>query len=155
MIPKELWREIDQIGVLTIDPDKTIANMEKIFGILPDKRSRSLSGPDSGWYRGLPRDAEIEMLFYQFDNIHIEVIYPKSGNSIHKEYLEKRGTGLYHIRFNVSDYDEAVKFFYDKGYEPAMEGNSANTPGAKWCYYDFFEELGYYVEIINLKQLND
>ena len=153
MIPEKLFTEIDQIGVLSIDPEKTVKMMELVLGLKPTKINRSLPGKSEGLYRGLPRNAEIEMIFYYFDNIHIEIIYPKSGSSIHNEYLEKRGTGLYHIRLNVSDFDAALNHFKERGFEPAMSGESVNTPGAKWCYYDFFDELGYYIEVINLKEL--
>ena len=153
IVNSELFRYIDQIGVLTVDPEKTMKNMEMLFGIKPTKFGHSLRGNACGYYRGMPRDAEIEMIFYQFENVHIEIIYPKDGKSIHNEYLEKRGTGLYHIRFNVDNFEETIAWFKERGYEPVMGGDSANVPGAKWCYYDFFDELGYYVEIINLREV--
>jgi len=153
MQAKELFSYIDQIGVLTIDGEKTIANMKKIFGLEPNRFGKALPGTNSGYYRGQPRNAEIDMIFYDFDNCHIELIYPRAGKSIHDEYLEKHGTGIYHLRFDVPDFEAAIKHFKDRGYEPAMGGESSNTKGAKWCYFDFFDELGYYVELINLREI--
>ena len=149
----EIWDMIDQIGVLTVDPEKTIQQMEMVFGLDPTEVIHVKPGKQKGFFRGAPRNASVDVLHYQIGAVDLEVICPKSGESIHQEYLEKHGTGLYHIRFNVKNYDLAVAEMEKQGFPPVMNGESSQIGGARWAYFDTEPVLGYYIEIINLREI--
>lgn len=150
----DCWTEIDQIGVLSDDIEKTIETMRQIFGLEPTKRIDVAPGSGDSYYRGKPRYAGTTIVFYRIGNIDLEIICPTAGESLHHEYLKKHGTGLYHIRYNVENYDAVLESMARRGFEPAMEGISSTGSGAKWAYFDTEPQLGYYIEIGNGKTLN-
>ena len=150
----DCWDEIDQIGILSDNIEKTIETMRQIYGLEPTNRIDVEPGSGTSYYRGKPRYAGTTIVFYRIGNIDLEIICPTAGKSLHDEYLEKRGTGLYHIRFNVEHYDAVLENMAHRGFEPAMQGVSATGSGAKWAYFDTEPQLGYYIEITNSKALN-
>lgn len=152
-LPQELWNKIDQIGIIGRDADKVINSMRMIFGLEPTKRVSSDPSRTDAFYRGHPRTLGADIVFYRIGDIDLEIICPKEGMSLHHEYLAKHGEGLYHIRFNVKSYDEAVKAFGNSGYVPAMHGVSLIDPRMRWAYFDTEPQLGYYTEIINQREV--
>lgn len=152
-VPKELWSRIDQIGIVGRDAETVIASMRTIFGLEPTKRIQTSADRTDAFYRGRPRVLCADLIFYRIGEIDLEVICPTAGASLHHEYLEKHGEGLYHIRFDVESFDEAVQAMMDRGFPPAMHGASASNSAARWAYFDTEPQLGYYVEIINLREL--
>ena len=150
---ESLWSKIDQIGIVGKDASRVIAAMEAIFGMKPTKQLKSSPDRTDAFYRGKPRVMGADMIFYRIGDIDLEIICPTEGQSLHHEYLEKHGEGLYHIRFDVDSYDDAVAAMTANGFPPAMNGISATGSGAKWAYFDTEPQLGYYVEIINMREL--
>ncbi|WP_300692530.1 VOC family protein [uncultured Oscillibacter sp.] len=153
-IPKELWSRIDQIGIVGRDAESVIASMRTIFGLEPTKHIQISADKTDAVYRDKPRVLCAHLIFYRISDIDLEIICPTAGASLHHEYLEKHGEGLYHIRFDVESFDEAVRAMTERGYPPAMYGTSANNSSAQWAYFDTEPELGYYIEIINLREIH-
>lgn len=149
----DVWDVIDQVGVVTDDFEKTLQKMKLIFGLDPTQVIHVAPGKQKGYFRGAPRDASVDIAHFQINATDLEVICPRQGKSLHQEFLEKNGSGLYHIRFNVKDYERAVNEMEKRGFPPVMNGESSQTNGARWAYFDTEPELGYYIEIINLREM--
>jgi 4-hydroxyphenylpyruvate dioxygenase-like putative hemolysin len=148
----EIWDVIDQVGVVTDDIDKMLQQMQLIFGLTPTQVIHVAPGKQEGYFRGKPRNASVDIAHFQVGELDLEIICPKQGESLHREFLEKHGSGLYHIRFNVKNYDEAVSEMEKRGFPAVMNGASSQINGARWAYFDTEPKLGYYIEIINLRE---
>ena len=87
----------DQIGFVVNDLEQAIAQYQPIFGEF-SRMDASVTAAD---YRGSPADAELKLAFAQSGQLQIELIQWVSGDSPHKEFIDKAQQGMHHIRFNV------------------------------------------------------
>lgn len=146
--------EIDQIGVICSDLEKTKDAMKNIFG---------LETPEVDYqkdyeliYRGSTEFATAKVCAYRYFNVELEFIQPVGeGKTAWHDYLKMGQYGLHHIRFNVSNYQEAYLALKEKGLEVWIEGEGTGSPGLKYAYFDGLETLGFVIEIINWKEITD
>ena len=47
------------------------------------------------------------------------------GESLWKDFLDKNGNGLHHIRFNISDHEAVKKEMIEKGVDTYLSGDSS------------------------------
>src|SRR5690349_17055464 len=97
-----------------------------------------------GTYLGKPGDFCFDLYLAYSGNTMIELIQPKSGNSIYRDFLETRPEGgVQHIAFTLpeSDLDMAIAELNSKGY-PVAQG--LTLPVARVAYFDTRKEIGVY-----------
>ena len=141
--------KLDQIGFVVKDIFSFSKKLEKLFGIGP---FRIVEWPIEGIdpeskHRGEYTSWKKYLGFTDTGNIKLELIQPIEGDSIFKEFLEKHGPGLHHLRFTVKDFDGAVNEFRDMGYELVASGNGVHE-GSRWAFFDTCEDLeGLLVEL--------
>jgi methylmalonyl-CoA/ethylmalonyl-CoA epimerase len=140
-----------QLGIVVKDLDKTLSYLKECFGITPFQTG---IWPPEGkkelprYYYGKPSDFTAKMAFVDMGNIELEIIQPLSGANIYFDFIEKKGEGLHHIRFNVPDNDEFTERMSQNGIGVTQWGMGLR-PGTKWIYYDSEDALGFIVESIN------
>ncbi|MEM1818700.1 MAG: VOC family protein [Sulfolobales archaeon] len=78
-----------------------------------------------------------------------ELIEPKDDVSIYAEFLRKHGEGLHHIALGVDDYDEAMKFFREKGHIVLQGGTWF---GLTYTYLDTEDALKFVAEIYKIPE---
>lgn len=141
-------REIVQIGIITLDMEKTKQAMLEVFGLEPD------AGGDSYYEKCLYKNGDIitapvRSAFYNFFNIQLEFLEPLGDQAtVWSDYVAMGKSGLHHIRFDVDDNDVANKLMADKGIGIWMEGQSLIDPSCRFTYYDSLEKLGFIVEAV-------
>lgn len=142
------FNEIVQIGIITLDLEKTKEAMLDVFGLEPD------AGGDSVYTKCFYRDgqiidAEVKSAFYNFFNIQLEFLEPTGeADTVWSDYVKMGRTGLHHVRFDVSDNDIANKLMAEKGIKVWMEGASLIDPTCRFTYYDSLDKLGFIVEAV-------
>lgn len=98
---------------------------------------------------GKPADFTFRLAFNQ-RRPQLEFIQPVD-DSPYAEWLHKHGPGLHHLGFFVDDFGRVTNLMRSGAFEPFMSGTGfgADDSGA-YAYYDTVDELGYFVEAIEL-----
>ncbi|MEM2021573.1 MAG: VOC family protein [Zestosphaera sp.] len=78
-----------------------------------------------------------------------ELIEPKDEKSIYAEFLRKHGEGLHHVALGVENYDEAMKFFREKGHIVLQGGTWF---GLTYTYLDTEDVLKFIAEIYKVPE---
>ena len=148
--PKDIFRQVVQIGVVIKDLDRTIELLTKVFGMGP---FRTIDWPPAGrtdiekFYYGQPGDFTARMAFAELGPVELELIQPVSGRSIWADFLEQRGGGIHHIRFNVTDLEPVLEHLAGHGIQVAQMG-SGLRPGTKWANFDSEGTIGFTIEVM-------
>lgn len=122
---------IDQVSYVVKDMDRALERFEPLFGSFQVMQV-TLVGTR---YRGRPADVTLKLGFGRSGAIEIELIEVVSGESPHREFLEKHGEGQHHVRCVVSDLDAVLARAARHGFEDiwshAMPGS-----GVRWVYLE-------------------
>jgi methylmalonyl-CoA/ethylmalonyl-CoA epimerase len=137
-----------QIGLVVKDARRTADLLFNLLGIGP---FRFVEWPTDradmrSFYQGQPGKFRLLEAFANWGNIELELVEPLGGESGYSEYLAQRGEGLHHLLFEVSDLEQAVAWFAEKGLSVKM-GGTGNRPGTTWLHVDTVPLLGWAVEL--------
>ena len=128
---------IDQVAYVVHDLDRALQTFERLFGTFAVMES-DLKGT---LYRGKKADVKLRMGFGKSGPVEIELIEVVSGDSPHREILEKHGEGVHHIRFRVDDLDPPLDKLRKIGFEVIWQHEIPEVP-ARWVYLEGPEESG-------------
>jgi len=151
--PKKIFNNPIQIGILVDDLDKYLNNLESILGMGP---WRIANFPPEGnedvyrEYHGEPSDFKAKFCFYHLGNIEIEIIQPLEGKNIWRDWIDKHGPGIHHIKFLVDEHKDVEEYLNSKGINVYQKGASVGiNKGKEWCFYDTYDKFGFDLEIMN------
>ena len=128
---------IDQVGYVVHDLDRALETFEPLFGSFSVMES-DLKGT---LYRGKKADVKLRMGFGKSGPLEIELIEVVSGESPHREILEKHGEGVHHIRFRVDDLEAPLAKLRDLGFSIIWQHEIPEVP-ARWAYLEGPEKSG-------------
>ncbi len=131
---------IDQVSYVVKDMARALERFEPLFGSFQVMQF-TLEGTR---YRGRPADVTLKLGFGRSGGIEIELIEVVSGDSPHKEFLEKHGEGQHHVRCIVPDLDPVLERAARHGFETIW---SHEMPGAG-VRFVYLERDGTLVELI-------
>jgi hypothetical protein len=154
---KEIFSNLIQIGMITDDAEKTLENLEKTLGIGP---FRVVEYPPKDeidckrFVNQMPSNFTGKFCFFNFGNIEFEVIQPTGGENIWSEFLKmNNGPGLHHLKYMIQSHEEVHEHFEKLGIKEIQSGASVGlNKGRVWAYYDTYETLGFYTEVMNEKK---
>ena len=134
--------KVDQLGFVYKDIEKQAKIFESLFdvpkfAILPETT-------EIVKYRGKDGEVNTKIAISRQFNTQIELIQPISGESIHKEFLDKGREGLHHISFYVENIETYIKFFEEQGLEMVYYGSIGKQV---YAYFDTEEALGMFLEV--------
>jgi catechol 2,3-dioxygenase-like lactoylglutathione lyase family enzyme len=135
-----------QVGVVVRDLQKAIQFYESL-GIGPFVEGPSADAVERKVY-GKPSDMKLRGSITQMGQIEFELLQPVSGDSLHKEFLEKKGEGVIHICFYVDDLDNEVAKLAKKGFK--VVHSAVFSDGGKCAYIDTCEVGGIFLELFQL-----
>ena len=107
---------------------------------------------DERTYRGKEGNFHMHLALAYAGDAQIELIEHLSGESIYKEFQEKRGEGLHHLGFIVDDYEKATGDFAANGYPVIQSGRIGRNPGVRFAYFDTEAAIGSIMEIFVLDE---
>ena len=148
--PKAL-SNIRQICLLVRDIKKSMDYYASL-GIGPFKvyamDTRDMEGVT---YRGEPADYSLEVAWAQLGSWTLEVLEPKRGENIYKEFMKKHGEGLHHMGIYVDDYESACNFLVSLGCEQIMGGPIyGKDKTGRFDYFDTEKEYGTVLELLDM-----
>jgi methylmalonyl-CoA/ethylmalonyl-CoA epimerase len=147
---KDTFKQVVQIGAVVNDLDRSIETLSGIFGIGPFSRIDDWppNRPDFElYYYEEPGEFTARMAFVDLGQVELELIQPLEGKSIWSDFLEKRGEGIHHIRFNTPDHEPVIKYLEQHGIGISQMG-SGLRPGTVWVNLDTEEAVGFTIEIM-------
>lgn len=94
-------KKIDHIAIAVENLEEEIARYRDVLGLE---------------YLGSEEVAEqkVKVAFFQVGNVHIELTAPTEPDSPVGKFIEKRGTGIHHIAFEVDDLPAQINDFTAK-----------------------------------------
>ncbi len=138
--------KVTQLGILTDDLQKAIADYEK-NGICGWERFdfRPTDIPDM-LQDGVPGDLAFDGAMYHGGGFDIELIQPLT-EGVFMEFLRTHGPGLHHVAFDDDDdFDTILADARQRGKPPILTITDGQVRGG-FAYLDTFDELGYYIEL--------
>ena len=147
------FSSLSQIGVVVRNIEDYLRAIEAVLKVRPNIvvkiPNETMTNLERHYY-GESEDFSAMLAFFNFDAIQLEVIQPLTGKSVWKDFLERRGEGIHHIRFGIADMAACDEHFAGLGIKKAQDGYSTkNIEGLKWAYFDTEEKLGFFTEVIN------
>lgn len=151
--PAQTFRNPIQIGILVDDLDEYLANLGDILGWV---NWRIAEFPPEGSedvyreYHGEQSDFKAKFCFFELGNIEIELIQPLEGKSIWRDWIDKHGQGIHHIKFSVPEHEDSRNYLAEKGIDLYQWGASVGpNTGKEWLFYDTYEKFGFDLETMN------
>ena len=95
--------KIDHIGLAVSDATKSQVLFDLLFG----KKAFKTEAVESEGVR---------TIFYQLDDLKIELLESISESNAVSKFIEKRGEGVHHIAFEVEDIHQRMKEFAEEGF---------------------------------------
>lgn len=101
---------ITQIAWVTNDLEATETMLTAVLGVRKWTRLPDVPfGPDTCEYRGKPADFTASISLSYLGDMQLELIEPRSGESIYTEFLAGNAPGLHHVCVEPPDFDAAVQ----------------------------------------------
>lgn len=139
------FTSVRQIGLLTANIEKFIANMKEIYGLAPDRTARYPA--ESG-----PEDCIRKLAFYNFPEVELEVVEPVNTSQAWLDFLKKHGDCLQHVQFNVKNLSAAIQQMEAHGIRLIERGFSITNPKVEFLFFDTLDTLGYVTEVVNFRE---
>ena len=125
-----LFDRVDQVGIVVRNVDESIKYYEQIFGkdafvVIEGEAPATLADGREVMITG-------KLAFAHLGPLQIELIEIKKGPSVHVDFLETNGEGIHHIAMNVTDFDERLERFKQKGIGVLQQGQGMR----RYAYLD-------------------
>jgi catechol 2,3-dioxygenase-like lactoylglutathione lyase family enzyme len=138
---------IDQVAWVVRDLDRALETFGALFGEF-QTMEHAIEGAE---YRGRKADVTLKMGFGRSGPLEIELIEVVSGESPHREMLEKNGEGVHHIRFKLDDIAPPLSKLLELGFV-VIWSHEIPQFGARWAYLEGPAEHG--GALVELYELN-
>ncbi|MBM7577516.1 methylmalonyl-CoA epimerase [Jeotgalibacillus terrae] len=76
----------------------------------------------------------VKVAFLDAGNIKIELLEPLNSDSPIAAFINKRGEGIHHVAFGVSDIDQRMEELKSKGLKFTSEGSKTGAGGAQVAF---------------------
>ncbi len=138
--------KISQIAIVVRDIEKSMKFYWEELGI----------GPWNIWdygpnttrettYHGKPVKHEFIGAETMIGDLNTELLMPVSGNSIYKDFLDKKGEGLHHIAYTSDNIDADLEKFKKMGVAVLQSGKVEKD---SWYYLDTEAKFGIIIELL-------
>ena len=79
-------------------------------------------------------------VYTKIGDMQLQLVQPGEGKTIYKEFLEKKGEGVFHIGFEVADVDSVDEQLTENGLKILASGR--RDDGSGFTYYDTRQDAG-------------
>lgn len=130
-----------QIAIVVEDIEKAASAWARMLNIpVPEISVKPAEPNPQLTYRGEPACYGEKMAVIRFNGFVIELLEPDENASTFREFLDKHGSGVHHLGFEVGEgRDAVVGELEEMGYEMRTVGY---YPGSSWTIVDSEGDLG-------------
>jgi len=143
----KFFKQIDQIGILTSNIERTVKFYEEILGISPffiiDRKDQEAI------YKGEKIQFSTKTATARFGPIQIEINEIYKGETPHTDWIRRRGEGFHHFGCYVDDIESELKKVEKIGIKSIFTGEVTGL-GLKFAYLDTESMFGYIYELLEL-----
>jgi methylmalonyl-CoA/ethylmalonyl-CoA epimerase len=101
-------KHIDHIGIAVKDLEASKKLYNSILGKTPDKEE-------------IVASENVKVAFYTYGDTKLELLEGLSEESAIRKFVEKKGEGMHHIAFEVSDIEASMRKMQAEGYRLIKE----------------------------------
>ena len=145
---KDLFKGIDQVGLVVRNLNKSLESYANIFGIGP-WQIYTFQPPlvTDMTVHGKPASYRMRIALTMLGPVMLELIEPLEGENIYQEFLDNRGEGVHHIGCYTDALDRGVRALEGSGIRVLQSGRFA---GGGYAYMDTEKSLGIILELIQM-----
>ena len=96
-------------------------------------------------FRGVPLESKLIIREANIGTVTLQLVQHISGDHIVKEFIDRRGYGVYHLGFLVENIDEHEKDMTRRGIDVLQKGRREDGTG--YSYFDTESKAGIILEI--------
>lgn len=142
-------KKMVQVAVIVKDAEETAKKWADLLGVeVPKAVVSEPATTAKTMYRGKPTEARVKMVFFELENLSLELLEPVGGPSVWREVLEEKGECVHHIAFRVKGMDEHIENIEKKGMPLIQRGWWTTGSGGSYAYFDSAEKLGVILELL-------
>ncbi|MBE0480662.1 MAG: VOC family protein [Dehalococcoidia bacterium] len=137
--------KFDHIGLVVKDIDKAVDFYGKAFGLKFDEIAQHQLPPDV-ITRGKPTPYTMRVTFAPMGPFRLEMVQILEGESLHTEFLKKKGEGVHHLAYEVADLDKEVANAQSQGLEMICYLKMFDIMA--FAYFDNLKTNGVLIELV-------
>lgn len=132
--------KIEHIGIAVKDLEKSIPVYEKLLGTLCYKREQVAS-------------EKVETAFFKVGESKIELLQSLSPDGIIAKFIEKKGEGMHHIAYAVTDIRKEMTRMSEEGFQ-LLNSDPKKGADGKWvCFLHPKQTGGVLIELCMDREL--
>lgn len=141
------FSKVSQIGVIVKDMERAVKHYESL-GIGPFRPLKNIATKERKILGKKidPNAFKLQVLVARLGSVDLELIQPVEGDSLWKEFLDKKGEGINHLGFFVDDIEKEEAKLADKGLPVLYSTRFQGGGGA--AYFDSGKIGGVLFELI-------
>ena len=125
---------VDHIGIAVSNIEESIAYYTNVLGLKLLKIEEV-------------ETQQVKVAFIDAGNVKIELLEPMSEKSAVHGFIEKRGQGIHHVAFGVTNIDERMKQLREQGVRLLSEGPLPGAGGAQVAFLHPKDSFGVLYEL--------
>jgi methylmalonyl-CoA/ethylmalonyl-CoA epimerase len=142
-------KKMVQVAVIVRDAEETAKRWADLLGVeVPKAVVSEPAATAKTVYRGRATEARVKMVFFELENLSLELLEPVGGPSVWREVLDEKGECVHHVAFGVKGMDEHILNIEKKGMALTQIGLWTEGSGGCYAYFDSEEELGVILELL-------
>jgi methylmalonyl-CoA epimerase len=130
-----MFARVDHIGVAVEDLDAAIALHEDAYGMAVA-------------HREVVEEQGVEAVLLDVGENHVELLRPLHGESPVGRFLSKRGPGLHHVAYQVTDVQATLDTLRDRGLRLIDEAPRSGIRGSRVAFLHPDSSGGVLTEIV-------
>jgi methylmalonyl-CoA/ethylmalonyl-CoA epimerase len=130
-----MFARVDHIGVAVEDLDAAIALHEEAYGMAVA-------------HREVVEEQGVEAVLLDVGENHVELLRPLNGETPVGRFLSKRGPGLHHVAYQVSDVQATLDTLRDRGLRLIDEAPRIGIRGSRVAFLHPDASGGVLTEIV-------
>jgi methylmalonyl-CoA/ethylmalonyl-CoA epimerase len=134
-LPARMFARVDHIGVAVEDLDAAIALHEQAYGMAVA-------------HREIVEEQGVEAVLLDVGENHVELLRPLDAQTPVGRFLAKRGPGLHHVAYQVTDVQAALDSLRDRGLRLIDETPRNGIRGSRVAFVHPASSGGVLTEIV-------
>jgi methylmalonyl-CoA/ethylmalonyl-CoA epimerase len=130
-----MFARVDHIGVAVEDLDAAIALHEEAYGMAVA-------------HREVVEEQGVEAVLLDVGENHVELLWPLNGETPVGRFLSKRGPGLHHVAYQVTDVQATLDTLRDRGLRLIDEAPRTGIRGSRVAFLHPETSGGVLTEIV-------
>jgi methylmalonyl-CoA epimerase len=130
-----MFARVDHIGVAVDDLDAAIALHEEAYGMAVA-------------HREVVEEQGVEAVLLDVGENHVELLRPLNGETPVGRFLSKRGPGLHHVAYQVTDVQATLDTLRDRGLRLIDEAPRTGIRGSRVAFLHPDSSGGVLTEIV-------